>query len=68
MTRSTDAHFRSDGSIDIDHYRRAATEERTKAIRHAHDRIDGALAAIVRGAKDFLTRPPEVRVPARAAR
>jgi hypothetical protein len=70
MTRSPDVHLRPDGSIDLDHYRRAAAEERAKAVRLAHDRIDHALAAIVRGAKDFLSRRPglRVRIPSPAGR
>ena len=70
MNRSPDAHLRSDGSIDIDHYRRAAIEERAKARRLAHDRLDSAFAAIVRGAKDLLSRRPglRVRIPSPAAR
>jgi hypothetical protein len=62
MSRFPDAHYRSDGSIDIDHYRRAAAEERAKARRLAHDRLDNAFAAIVRGAKDLLSRRPGLRV------
>ena len=62
MTPSPDVHYRSDGSVDIDHYRRVAARERAKAVRLAHDRIDDALAAIVRGAKDLLSRRPGLRI------
>ena len=58
MTRYPDIHRRSDGSIDIDHYRRAAAEERTKARLLAHARFDAAMAALVRSAKDLLSRRP----------
>jgi hypothetical protein len=62
MNRSRDFRFRSDGSIDIDHYRRAAAEERAKAVRLALDRIGDALAAFVRGAKHALSHRPGLRV------
>jgi hypothetical protein len=62
MTRNPDIHRRPDGSVDIDHYRRAAAEERTKVRRLAHARFDHAVAAIVRGAKNLLSRRTGLRL------
>jgi len=58
MSHHPDIHRRFDGSIDIDRYRRAAAEERTKARLLAHARFDEAMAALVRRAKNLLSRRP----------
>ena len=62
MTRYPDIHHRPDGSIDIDHYLRAAAEERTKVRLRVHARFDEAMAAIVLGAKNLLSRRPGLRL------
>ncbi|MDQ8731784.1 hypothetical protein [Bradyrhizobium sp. LHD-71] len=36
----------ADGSIDFDHYRRAAARERTRTIRHTFGRCGAALGAV----------------------
>lgn len=62
MNRYPDIHRRSDGSIDIDHYRHVVAEERTKARLRAHARFDAAMAALVRGAKNLLSRGAGLRL------
>ena len=50
--------------------RRVAADERAKALRHAHDRFDGALATIIRSARELLSGRPalRVRIPSPAGR
>jgi hypothetical protein len=70
MTRHPDIHRHSDGSIDIDHYRARAAEERVKALRRTHKSLDETGAAVFRRATELLSRRPgfRVRVPAAAGR
>ena len=56
MTPSPGIRRHPDGSIDVDHYRRAAKRERQDAMRRAFGRCAGAIAIIVDRSKRALFR------------
>jgi hypothetical protein len=60
MSTASNVRRRSDGSIDIDHYRRIATRQRAAALRRMHRRLGAAISRIVAA---FGTKAPG-RLPA----
>lgn len=47
MSTSPNVRRRDDGSIDIDHYRRAAMRQRAAARRHMRRRLAAAISRII---------------------